>query len=403
MYCVPCRSERLGQSKQCAACGALLVARPTPVLSAELMHVLWVLEEVPRWDVSVVPATARAYVTGKYRQQERVLRGALGERVEPAPDELKRAPAKAEPDHVHPMRIHAARSGAEVAATRMSATVDESTTTARTPSTDEARARQSAKGQIDASAPQRSTHTSNSTGDVSSRAEVTRDAATPAAPPTVEPSHAAAALTSADVRDNPVAALLELAPSAPTPDDALVNEASPWHRVWKPFLHESVGWFVGGFLILVGTLYWVADAWASMSGTMRSLTVFAFAAAWTLGFAAWSRFLTRREATRGAGRTLELIAAALAPLAPLALGPIASSAPAFFWPALVAWSAFAFFVGRSVATAHDPEGGSWTAASMAMTAGLMERRAARLGLVFRAVARRRAARRVRGLCAQGPP
>ncbi len=42
----------------------------------------------------------------------------------------------------------------------------------------------------------------------------------------------------------------------PGTDDALVEEASTWHRIWKPFLSESVGWFVGGFLILAGTLYW---------------------------------------------------------------------------------------------------------------------------------------------------
>ena len=40
----------------------MLVERPVPALSAELMHVLWVLEEVPRTRVSLV--FARASMTG---------------------------------------------------------------------------------------------------------------------------------------------------------------------------------------------------------------------------------------------------------------------------------------------------------------------------------------------------
>jgi hypothetical protein len=157
----------------------------------------------------------------------------------------------------------------------------------------------------------------------------------------------------------------------PSLDDRIIEEASVWHRIWKPFLNESVGWFIGGFLILVGTLYWVADAWDSMSGTTRSFTVFAFAGAWTLGFAAWARFLTRRESTRAAGRVLELIAAAVAPLAPIALGPIAGSSPLLFFPALLGWSALAFALARRASSHRDPDGAGWHAMSAAITTALM--------------------------------
>ncbi|MBL8949945.1 MAG: hypothetical protein JNK82_04150 [Myxococcaceae bacterium] len=166
------------------------------------------------------------------------------------------------------------------------------------------------------------------------------------------------------VESKPVVGMLEH-DVTPTLDDRVVEEASVWHRIWRPFLHESVGWFIGGFLILVGTLYGVADAWASMSGTVRSFTVFGVAAAWTAGFAAWSRFLSRRATTEGAGRVLGLIAAAVAPLAPIALGPIATSAPLLFVPALLAWAAFVF--GLTLKVQDD----GWLAGQAALTAAVM--------------------------------
>src|ERR1700704_876989 len=85
MFCAPCRTERLGTSNHCVVCGGALVARSTDVLRAELGHVQWALEDAPLWDATSVPALARGYVIGRYKQKERVLRAALEERVEPAP------------------------------------------------------------------------------------------------------------------------------------------------------------------------------------------------------------------------------------------------------------------------------------------------------------------------------
>ncbi|MEW5742979.1 MAG: hypothetical protein AB1938_28950, partial [Myxococcota bacterium] len=85
-----------------------------------------------------------------------------------------------------------------------------------------------------------------------------------------------------------------------------------WQRTLRPFLGESVGWFLGAFLILAGTLYFVADAWGGMSSTLRAFTVFGFAAGWTLVFAAWARFLARRPVTEPAARSLWRIAGVVA-------------------------------------------------------------------------------------------
>jgi hypothetical protein len=145
----------------------------------------------------------------------------------------------------------------------------------------------------------------------------------------------------------------------------LVEEASPWSRVWRPFLYESIGWFLGAFLILAGTLYFVFESWAGMTSVARSLAVFAMTAFYSVGFSSWGAFLMRREALRSAGRILCLIGSAVAPLAGLALGPMGSTlpvgavlgldgvSPVLLVPLLLGWSALAAFLARRPAEAMD--------------------------------------------------
>ncbi len=102
----------------------------------------------------------------------------------------------------------------------------------------------------------------------------------------------------------------------------VVEETSTWDRLWRPFLYESIAWFVGAFLILAGTLYFVFESWAGMTSLSRSLVVFGMTAFYSVGFSAWGAFLARRAALRNAGRILGLIGSAVAPLAGLALGPM---------------------------------------------------------------------------------
>jgi hypothetical protein len=331
----------LGTSRHCVVCGRELVTRSEDALRTELAHLQWALEDVPQWDATSVPALARGYVIGRYKQKERVLYAALEERVEPAPraDATLREP------------VHGERSRAAAQSNHSALHED-----ACDPCT-------SNKSVPDEDRKYGLPEASCGPAPVRLRAPVERSAQgerLKEVEDEIEPD-----------ADGPLAALLNAPAPARSIDDEVVERASVWHRIWKPFLHESVGWFIGGFLILAGTLYWVADAWAGMSDTTRSVTVFSFAGAWTLGFAAWARFLSRREATRSAGRVLLLISGAVAPLAPVALGPIASAAPLLFWPALAAWSALAFALGRSVSRAYDEAGGPWTAVSLSLTAAVM--------------------------------
>lgn len=156
----------------------------------------------------------------------------------------------------------------------------------------------------------------------------------------------------------------------PTADDRVVAAASTWNRIWKPFLSESVGWFIGGFLILAGTLSLVGNAWGSLSDDARALTVFGFAGGWTLAFVTWARFLLRREHTKGAGVVLERIAAIIAPLATVAVGPVRQS-PLLFWPVVVGWSLVAAWLARAATRRVDERATLPTALAIGLATVMM--------------------------------
>ncbi len=159
------------------------------------------------------------------------------------------------------------------------------------------------------------------------------------------------------------------APPALAPEGEREITPSRWQLTWKPFLHESLGWFLGAFLILSGALYLVADAWAGMTSTVRALTVFGLVEAWAIGFTAWAGALARKETTRPAAVGLRRIAALVAPLAVLALGPALSSV--FSWLALLGGTALAGALAfRAAKDLEEPDAPLLTASFSLATLGL---------------------------------
>ncbi|MCE9673189.1 hypothetical protein LY474_35820 [Myxococcus stipitatus] len=150
-------------------------------------------------------------------------------------------------------------------------------------------------------------------------------------------------------------------PRRPSVTARIVEQTSTWDRVWRPFLYDSIMWFVGAFLILSGALYFVFESWAGMSSGFRSLTVFALTAGQSAGFSLLGAYLARREALRNPGRILGLIGSASAPLAGVALGPMAFGDmvslggvnTALLVPLLVVWSGVAAVLVRKPADASD--------------------------------------------------
>ncbi|MGI5865561.1 MAG: hypothetical protein ACOX6T_26360, partial [Myxococcales bacterium] len=103
-----------------------------------------------------------------------------------------------------------------------------------------------------------------------------------------------------------------------TTEQALIERESPWHKFWRPFLYENIGWFVGAFLLLSGSFYFVAES----QGTARTLLVTGLLGAYSCGFWWVGRHLATRRGLTLAGRVLASISGAMAPMVVLAAGPL---------------------------------------------------------------------------------
>ncbi|ATB28622.1 hypothetical protein [Melittangium boletus] len=325
MYCASCRQERLG-GQLCAACGEAMESRDRDTLEQEIAHIDFLLEELEHWDSSAVPQGARNYLVQRYERQCRILRLVIAETrpqaVAPAPVVEAPAPApvpvsvplveevKPEPE---PMRAEAP----------VAETPEEKAPEVDAPEED---VREEAE--------------SFSYADF--RAEEAREAKREARdflpPVTTEP------LFEAPVRRTNAARLVE--------------EVSTWDTVWKPFLYESIGWFIGAFLIVAGSLYLAFDSWAGLTSFSRSLVVFGMTAGYSAAFSVCGALLCRRDTLASAGRILGLIGAAVAPFAGLALGPVGGLgldgiSPVLLVPLLLGWAFASATLVRKPAEAFD--------------------------------------------------
>ena len=106
-----------------------------------------------------------------------------------------------------------------------------------------------------------------------------------------------------------------------------------------------------------------------MTSTLRALTVFGLVEVWAVGFSLWAAALSRKDSTRAAAVGLRRIAALVAPLAVLALGPALDSV--FSWLALLGGTAVAGFLGlRAAKDLEEPDALLLTASISLATFGL---------------------------------
>lgn len=289
-----------------------MTLRPRDALERELDHIHFLLSELKRWDPLEVPNGARGYISQRYERQTRVLLSVLAETYEAAP--AVEAPA------VQPEPV------AVVPPEPVLAVAPPKPVTVQAPEVEPVR-----------EAPKkRRPH-----------------------PPRPEPLPQTEELLP-PVTTEPIFE----APPVRTIAARVVEETSTWDRLWRPFLYESIAWFLGAFLILAGTLYFVFESWAGMGSLSRSLVVFGMTAFYSVGFSAWGAFLMRRPELRNAGQILGIIGSAVAPLAGLALGPVGGIPlgsdlqlegvhPALLVPLLLGWSVCAAVMVRRPAEALD--------------------------------------------------
>lgn len=324
MHCSNCNRQRPPGTKFCVLCGTLLVARDEAEIREELSRVEWLLGELPRWDVTLVSRADAKRLALFYEQQLAWMRAELSG--------VSQTPI------VSPMTSPVSEVEAPISEAAPAPVEQPASTESLAP-----------PEQLNAS-----------------------DAPVAALEPEVPqlpPLRERRTLSNA----HPLEAREPEAPEA-----VIVQQASAWSRVWKPFLTDSVGWFVGGFLILAGVYWLVADAWDGMTSVTRAATVFGLAAGWTLAFFAWSKFLLRREVTAPAGRMLERLSAAMAPLATVAINPTTGStqslmhdAPFVFWPLVLGWSAVTGWLASRATKRVDDRGSLPLGTAFALAATMM--------------------------------
>lgn len=347
MYCADCREERRGKDVGCAMCGAQMTERTREVIEAELTHVQFLLDELTRWEPSEVPLNVRRFISDRYERQARILLAVLTE-LSPAGTVV----APVLEDATAPVPVALMQ---EPPAPREEVPVQpvvEVTPAVEAPElTEELHQAEAAASpaQEDVAAPSHPSEPESDAG-VGAAPEAARsDARLPEAPPVWMP-----------LPENPAEPYAE-APPTRSLNASLIEETSSWNRVWRPFLYQSIMWFIGAFLILSSALYLVFESWVGMSSGFRSLTVFGMTAGCSAGFTVWGAYLARREALRNPGHILGLIGTAVAPLAGIALGPmglgdvfqLGGVGTVWLIPALLAWAGVAAFLARKPLEAFD--------------------------------------------------
>ncbi|WP_420718288.1 hypothetical protein [Pyxidicoccus sp. MSG2] len=389
-----------------------MALRPRNVVEAELAHVHFLLDELKRWDSSEVPRNVSRFLSERYERQARILLSVLTEmpvdaqgRV-PVTGAAAVAPGliEAAPAVVAPHESGAAPVPVEAVARTVESVEAAVSAEAVAPVAQSVEAAVSAEAVVPVAqsveaAPSEPAASAEAVAPVAQSVEaapaepaasteavepVAEPAARPAEPAaSTEPAAAPPEATQDDAREEPAREPKARAPGLPRPrrlplppnpaeayaeppqprtaTARLVEETSTWNRVWRPFLYESIMWFVGAFLILSGTLYFVFESWAGMSSSLRSLTVFGMTAGYSAGFSIWGAYLARREALRNPGHILGLIGSAAAPLAGIALGPLdmgealhfGGVGPLLLIPMLLAWSGIAAVLVRKPAESLD--------------------------------------------------
>ncbi len=305
-------------------------SRPREVLEQELAHVHFLLAELAHWDPSYVPTGARSYLSQRYERQARILLSVLAEGASSssvAAPGSSPAPVEEGPPPVI-LEVQGESRSLSDAAAEVSAFM---------------------AGQGSDPAPV-DPHPSPLPEGEGAYTGSTSDPTYPHPSPLPEGEGV--------VLPPVVTEPLFEAPPVRSVSARIVEQVSTWDTVWRPFLYESIGWFIGAFLIVAGSLYLAFDSWAGLTSFSRSLVVFGMTAGYSAAFSICGSLLARREALASAGRILGLIGASVAPLAGIALGPIGSlsldGVPlALLLPLLLAWSLAAAWLVRKPAESFD--------------------------------------------------
>ena len=96
---------------------------------------------------------------------------------------------------------------------------------------------------------------------------------------------------------------------------AAVARYSAWNESVRPFLVENVGWFIGGFLVIAGSLFWIRLAWNAFEAVGRHLLSVTVLLAYAAGFVGVGFWLKKKQALPTASRAMAYVGLSLLPVA----------------------------------------------------------------------------------------
>jgi tetratricopeptide (TPR) repeat protein len=102
-----------------------------------------------------------------------------------------------------------------------------------------------------------------------------------------------------------------------SPIERLIDSASRWSSLLKPFLLDNVGWFIGTFLVIAGFVVLIVSFWGSIERNpilMHSLVYFSLAIATAFFFSAAYFMRLRYPQLESSSNVLLVIVALLIPL-----------------------------------------------------------------------------------------
>jgi hypothetical protein len=129
--------------------------------------------------------------------------------------------------------------------------------------------------------------------------------------PTLAPSPVVSAPTSAR------RSFAEAQEEEPNPTHRLIDAASQWSTVLKPFLVDNVGWFVGAFLVIAGFVVLIVSFWGSIEQNrilMHSLVYISLAVATGMFFSMAYFMRLKYPQLESSSNVLLVIVALLIPL-----------------------------------------------------------------------------------------
>ena len=106
---------------------------------------------------------------------------------------------------------------------------------------------------------------------------------------------------------------------------AAVASYSAWSEAVRPFLVENIGWFIGGFLVIAGSLYGIREAWGAFEAVGKHLLAVVVLLGYAAAFVGVGLWLKKKQALPTASRAMAYVGLSLLPVSVLSAADLFAS------------------------------------------------------------------------------